>query len=57
MNKAEQNEIIMRHIDAELKDSPGIQERVGLAFSYWFQNQLMLSKPEEPEEEENEESE
>jgi hypothetical protein len=43
----------MQHINAELRQAPDIQERIGLAFSNWFQTLLsMAQQPQQPEPEE-----
>jgi hypothetical protein len=48
MTKQEQNDLILTHIDSELRDTPGVQERVGKAFSKWFQGLIQSAQPEEP---------
>ena len=55
MTKQEQNDIIIRHMDAELRDTPNVQERVAHAFTKWFQNLVqMATMPAQPEPEEGE---
>jgi len=42
MTKQEQNSIIIAHIDAELREQPDIQKRIGIAFNNWFQQMVTL---------------
>lgn len=57
MTKQEQNEMILKHIDSELKMSPDINQRISIVFSKWFQSLVqMATEPvmQEPLEEEAE---
>jgi len=54
MTRQEQNDIIIRHIDSELRELPNVQQRVSKVFNQWFQSlvQAATMPPEEgiPEE-------
>jgi hypothetical protein len=55
MTKQEQNDIIIQHINSELRDAPNINTRVGMAFNKWFQSLIIPPAPpaqEEPVEDE-----
>jgi hypothetical protein len=51
MTKQDQNEIIIRHIDEELRDTPGVADRVGAAFNNWFQTLVQIATTPQIEEE------
>lgn len=57
MTKQERNNIILKHVQAELQDSPGIPERVGDAFVKWFQALVSMSTQQaQPQQQGGEES-
>lgn len=55
MTRQEQNNIIIQYLDAEVKDTPKIQERIGIVFNRWFQSlvQMASAPPPMPEGEQN----
>jgi len=57
MTKQEQNEMILEHIDADIKMSPDITKRISLVFNNWFQSLVQAATEpvvQEPLEEEAE---
>lgn len=44
MTRNDMNNIILSNMSAELKDQPGIVERVGMAFNNWFQSLVSMSR-------------
>jgi len=43
MTKQEQNEIIIRYIDKELRELPNIQTRVAKTFNTWFHSLIKMA--------------
>jgi len=44
VTRQEQNEIIIRHIDAELRDKPDVQQKIGSLFAKWFQQLVSMAQ-------------
>jgi len=47
MTRQDMNNIILQHIDAELKDQANIGERVGSTFIKWFQTLVRTATPQQ----------
>ena len=48
MTRQDQNNIILAHIDADIKDKPDIQDRISSVYNQWFQALVQAGLPAPP---------